>query len=1189
MVESKTCPECGAELPADAPVGICPKCLLRLGIDDSQPDGSSNSDAPTLPSESEARAGAALPTDADTGDAAPIGTKIRYFGDYELLEEIARGGMGVVFKARQTSLNRIVALKMIVAGQLASAAEVQRFYTEAESAAQLDHPGIVPVFEVGEHEGQHYFSMALVHGESLAAKFVDGPLAAGDAAEIVRSVAQSVEYAHGKGVIHRDLKPSNILIDEAGQPRITDFGLAKRIDAESSLTGTGQILGTPSYMSPEQAGGKTDRIGPLSDVYSLGAILYTLLTGRPPFQSTTPTATLIQVLQQEPVSPRALNAKAPRDLETICLKCLEKEPRRRYASAGELAAELNRYLTGEPIQARPIGSAARLWRWCRRKPAMATVSALALFATVAGIVTLAVATIVVTKSRNEARNLAKQEKVAREEAVIERENVQDALARSLYEQARALRMGQSPGHRGRVLELLEQAESLRARPRQRSNVNQEGREAADIGHPLPNRDELRSEALAALLNPDAYVVRKWSGSFHSQTVSRDGQFACLAEIRLSESGPSFPVSLLNLETGELLHRWDNLPSSAMALGPRGKVLAVADDGGLVRLWKLPEAEAGKSLKWPPVSSNGNEQGDSSREISKPSPSGGQTQQLAFSQNGRHLAAIKRSGSDLQVAIWDLQGDTAVLIEGKAHGTRGSNVIDISPDNAFLAFASATDRVRILNLESGEVEHTVRLANETTSGPLGWSPDGKRLAIATFSEKHDETSLLIWDLEANRERHRIRTPNVIWTLPLSFSPDGNHLAAAMLGGAVIVYQLDTQEEVLRLDQEARPNLLQWTVDGQGLFCGVIGLLKRWQVNLDRPLRQVSLQLPENSIVRRFDISPDRQSVAVAVGTFVVGQENIQLYQLPSGEFMISVPESDRASDLTFDAAGKHLLFSRDVGVTLFDLQHDKQLAFVKCEKDRQQNCDSIAIVEDSRALAAIVGSDSVAVWDVTAEQLHWSIEPSTAGSTSSVVLSPDGRWLAQSLLPDKNRDVADRMRAMQIWNAASRQVTAKIPEQGPIASMVFSQHGKWLFGVAISETQGNLGLPITSDSGGSLTHLIDGQQHARVWDAATGDLQLDVELNHLTAAAFSPDDRLLVIRSRSGSIDLWDVERAERLLRWELPMTGNASSIKSLLSQHIQFTPDGRYLAASTGRTAGEIQMLDLQAVHDRLTEIDLGW
>jgi tRNA A-37 threonylcarbamoyl transferase component Bud32 len=319
---------------------------------------------------------ATLPPGPGESTAAPLEAEAplqpaRVFGDYELLEEIARGGMGVVYKARQKSLNRIVALKLILSGQLASDDEIQRFHTEAEAAANLDHPGIVPIYEVGALAGQHYFSMGYVEGQSLAAQISSRPLPPREAAETVCSVAEAVHFAHQAGVIHRDLKPANILLDRAGHPRVTDFGLAKRVKGDSHLTGTGQILGTPSYMPPEQATGSADQIGPVSDVYALGAVLYALLTGRPPFYAASPLETLVQVVRQEPVSPRQLNAQVPRDLETIALKCLEKNASRRYATAQELADELGRYLAGEPIQARPISPDERLWRWCRRHPARA--------------------------------------------------------------------------------------------------------------------------------------------------------------------------------------------------------------------------------------------------------------------------------------------------------------------------------------------------------------------------------------------------------------------------------------------------------------------------------------------------------------------------------------------------------------------------------------------------------------------------------------------------------------------------------------------------------------------------------------------------------------------------------------------------------------------------------------------------
>ena len=450
MPTEQRCGKCGAELAAFATEGFCSACLLERGL-------------------------TGVPTAA---------SPLRSFGDYELIEEIARGGMGVVYKARQAGLNRIVAVKMILSGQFASAAEMQRFRAEARAAAALQHPGIVGIHEVGEHEGLLYFSMDFVEGRNLAQLVRDGPWPAARAAPCLRDIAEAIHYAHEHGVLHRDLKPSNVLIDAEGKPHVTDFGLAKRMvgvqpsgcsdspadpdrlkpELQQELTVSGQVLGSPNFMPPEQAAGKHRELTPAADVYSLGALLYHLLTGRPPFLADSIPATLRLVSETDPVAPRLLAPAVSRDLETICLKCLDKDPRRRYGTARELADELDRFLRDEPIRARPVGRWEKFHRWTRRHPVIAALTG------IIGVLLVAVAVIsTVAAARLQRANRDGQEK----------------LREAYLSQARANRWSGRPGRRFDSLDVIRKATAIR-----------------------PGLD-LRNEAIAALALVDLREDKEW--------------------------------------------------------------------------------------------------------------------------------------------------------------------------------------------------------------------------------------------------------------------------------------------------------------------------------------------------------------------------------------------------------------------------------------------------------------------------------------------------------------------------------------------------------------------------------------------------------------------------------------------------------------------------------------------------------
>lgn len=434
--KTKACRRCGAPLAGDELARNCPRCLSALLF-------SSDSNDPFD----------LVPTPA-----------LRRIGDYELIEEVARGGMGIVFRARQAGLDRFVVVKLLRDSLLAQPEDVKRFRAEAAAAGKLKHPNIVAIHAVGEEHGQHYIAMALVAGPNLAQLTREGPLEPRRAAELTAQIANAVQHAHGAGILHRDLKPSNVLVDGEGVPFVTDFGLARTMDAGSSLTLTGQVLGTPAFMSPEQAGGFSEAVGPAADVYSLGALLFHLLTGRPPFVSNSVPELLRQVAKDEPLAPQSLNASVPSDLATVCLKCLAKRPADRYGSARELEEDLRRFLRKEPIRARPAGAAERLWRWCRREPALAASLG---FALVVLIIGGGVATWQWLRAEKEAHS-AKEE-----------------LWHSQLQEARSYRLNGGFGQRTKDLEIIAKAAAYRPSV------------------------ELRNEAIAALVLPDVGTNVWW--------------------------------------------------------------------------------------------------------------------------------------------------------------------------------------------------------------------------------------------------------------------------------------------------------------------------------------------------------------------------------------------------------------------------------------------------------------------------------------------------------------------------------------------------------------------------------------------------------------------------------------------------------------------------------------------------------
>ena len=677
VASSRTCTGCGAHIAAETTLGLCPACALRLALD---------------------AGGASSGFDFGEELSAHI------HSDYELLEEIGRGGMGVVFRARQKSLDRIVALKVLSAGMFAGPDDRKSLLSEAATAARLQHPNIVAVHATGELDGHPFYAMNFVPGRTLAEVIRSGLPPPRRSASWLKKIAGAVQYAHSQNVLHRDLKPSNILLDAAGEPRITDFGLAKILNPSKAATLTARVLGSPAYMPPEQAAGRTAEMGPAADVYSLGTMFYELLTGRPPFQGASPQAVIEQVKNTEPVAPRRLNPGVPEDLNTVVLKCLEKNPAQRYASAQELADELERFLNGQPVRARPIGPAEKIWRWSRRHPLP---SALA----VVSLLLLLVLSAVLFVSSHRVR--------------LSRDEAQARLADSLLSEAHALRLAGEPGWRGRSLKDL--AEAQRRDPQGRLTF------------------QLRDEAIACLARPDLarHIVTNLPPMNNLLNVCFDPAFE-----RIAWWNPAAGAVVIHrVADGKLLAVCKTgEPDEVHAFNRDGKFLLLRH-GGAVSVWNA----ANGALALSGVASeshrkfNGGEFSPDGEKFGRGETNGQfAIYDLTVTPPVRVAQWPLPDGLVCATAAWSADGSalalalgshTLVLCDANSGRVRwrrnyAEMIWNVTWNNArnWLAVESGDDRVLILAADDGrELDHLNLLANGTPVAQL--SPDGNFLAAS----------------------------------------------------------------------------------------------------------------------------------------------------------------------------------------------------------------------------------------------------------------------------------------------------------------------------------------------------------------------------------------------------------------------------------------------------------------------------
>jgi WD40 repeat protein len=1027
---------------------------------------------------------------ASNGEPAP-GTRVHYFGDYEIQRELGRGGMGVVFQARQISLNRLVALKMIRSAALASDDEIRRFLNEAEAVARLDHAHIVPVYEVGEHEGQRYFSMKLIGGQPLHEALASYTASPQSAARLLATVAEAVHHAHQRGILHRDLKPSNILLDERGQPHVTDFGLAKRVEEGEGITDTGDVLGTPGYMAPEQAWGKKRSVTTLSDVYGLGAVLYALSTGKAPFCGETVLETLDQVRMQAPVAPSRINPKVPRDLEIICLKCLEKDPARRYASAQGLGDDLYRYLAGEPIQARPVGAPQRAWMWCRRNKGISALGALLAVSLVVGT-TLSLAFAVRAKDEsgraNKAAGIATGEAIrAGEEA--DRANKQTELAKQ--------RLGDAVRAQTKEREQTELAEQRLYDVRM--NLVQRHWEAYD--------EELFRKGLDELLPIHSLGADRrgfewfyWQRKISSGHVTLKGHTDVVASVAFSSDGHTLASAsadgtarLWDTSTGQQIRTLKGHTSGvgSVAFSPDGRTLASASADGTVKLWDATSGQEILTLK-------GHTNGLGS---------------VAFSPDGKRLAS---GGRDANVRLWDAATGREIRTIEK---TGRVSSVAFSPDGNTLAVASNSApfghvwTVKLWDAATGREIRTLETSPGNVLSCVAFSADGHTLASAS-------SRVTLWDAGTGQQ---IRTlyDRGDGVTSVAFSTDGKRLASANWDRTVKVWDTVTGQEILALKGHSGPIWsVAFSTDGQRLASGSWdGTVKLW----DTSTGQESLTLKgHTSTVNSVVFSPDGQRLASGGGDAMV-----KLRDAATAREIRSLKQTGAVSCVAFSPDG-HILASassRKGKVTLWDAATGQEIRAL--EQTGLFFC--VAFSPDGQRLASAGHDNTVKMWDAATGHEIRTIEQT--GAVFCAAFSPDGKRFAS----------AGRDGTVKLWDAATGQGIRTLEgHTRRIHCVAFSRDGRWLGTASDDRTvrvwevatgRESLILKGHASTVWSVAFSPDGKRIAsassdltvKVWDAATGQetLILTGHTKEVHCVAFSPDGLRLASAGLDGTVKLWD--------------------------------------------------------------------
>ena len=1086
------CPECAAPLPCGAPAGLCPRCLLRLTLAE---------------------------------DALAPGPPRQVLGDYEIFEELARGGMGIVYRARQRRLDRAVAVKVLRGGEFAGLEAQARFRTEAAAVARLQHPGIVAIHDVGEEDGVLWFSMDLVPGENLAVQTRENPFPAPAAAECVRRVAEAVQHAHENGVLHRDLKPSNILLGGDAQPRVTDFGLARRIATDTTsgaaeLTRTGQMLGSPGYAAPEQVlGGKADA---RTDVYGLGAVLYHLLTGRPPFQGPTLDSILLQLRENDPLPPRRLNPTVPRDLETICLQALRKDPARRYATAREVAAELARFLDGTPIRARPVSALERTARWARRRPAVAALMAVLVLG--AGI-----AFGLIDAARR----------------VANRANVQLGETVDFIELQRAEELF----HNGESA----QAIGVLARMLQRHPA-----------HPVAG------PRLASALWQGEFAPPRLSPFFVGDKVWWLHLLGDQKTLLVStQRGPA----LWAAEEGErrLTFEHDGKPLSHYVLSPDERTLVgwESTPGETLSLW---DVATGKKLMPPLVHPDwlhnvvfspdsarflivGAEAAVRWREARTGRPVGlemvhpGGLLGAALSTDGRLLAI----GQNRTVHLWDASTGGHL----RAFDALAETVLRllISPDGRWILATDFHGTARLFTTDGQPAGLPIQLTENIND--IAFSPDSRRLVTAA----NDHTAR-VWSVPdcapiSAPMRHR---DYVGWA---AFSPDGRSVVTGSGDNTARVWDAETGRPLTQsLHHMEQPRAAAFTADGSTLITsGAGGIVLRWALPDGRARPGA---LAHTARVNAAEWSPDGTLIATG------GEDNVAVaWDSATLQPAARHPHVAPVHTVVFAPDSGAFLTLDDHGVGTKQARASEMLRNYLYAPGSQ--VISAAFSPDGRLIAAGEKDGSTLVWDAATSSPR-NAPPKQDGEVVCVRFSPDGKTLLTAIATPDSGAGTDGAR---LWDAATAAPLGQpMRHEDDVVDAVFSPDG------ALVATAGNdnvarvwdarTGAPISPplphertvcavafspDSRVLATASWDG--FARLWDARTGQ-PLARPLRHedrVLDVRFSPDGRRLATASKDQTARLWDVASG-------LPVSEPLRHTTPV--RQVRFHPDGQRLLTLAG-------------------------